>query len=108
MFPFGNPRKSPKIFIQEMSKYIQDWDKVAFFNFYNPGINFYLNKDHIKKTRNFNELKKFIKNGTDYIFVKSQSVPVVENLLKKEKIKYKLIQIKNFGHRKLYFYKIEN
>jgi 4-amino-4-deoxy-L-arabinose transferase-like glycosyltransferase len=97
VFPMFNHLKSPKVFINEMNKYEKNWDNILFFNFYNPGFNFYLKKNHIYHTIDFKELKKFIDKGIKVIVVKKKSYKDVKNLLNN----YEYKETKELGHRKL-------
>ncbi len=97
VFPLFNHLKSPKVFIEEMNKYEKNWDNILFFNFYNPGFNFYLKKNHIYHTINFKDLKKFIDKGIKVIVVKDKSYKDVKNFLKNYEYKCN----RSLGHRKL-------
>ena len=96
-FPFANKYKSPKVFINELSPYENNWDNIVFFNYYNPGINFYLGKLHIHTTKNKDELKKFIQNKINVIVVKNKSLKDVKKLL----THYKYVKTLKVGHRTL-------
>ncbi len=97
VFPMFNHLKSPKVFINAMNKYETDWNNILFFNFYNPGFNFYLKKNHIYHTIDFNCLKKFIDKGIKVIVVKDKSYKDVKNLLSN----YEYKETRSLGHRKL-------
>ena len=68
MFRFANKYKSPKNLINAVKPIENNWDNVLLFNYYNPGLNFYLNKIHINTTKDLNELKFFVNNIDDFKF----------------------------------------
>ncbi len=104
LFPLANTYKSPKAFIQRMNGIETNWDNILFFNYYNGGFNFYLNRNKINNTRNINELKKYIGEKIRVIIVKKQSVKDIKKYLKN----YKFLKKDKIGHRKFYIFLLKN
>ena len=107
IFPLANPVKSPKYFVKGLNKYVKNYDNLLIYGYYNPGINFYLKKDHLNVTKSRKELEKFVKNKIKFILVYKKDLKRKKKYIAKYLENYKKIWTGRIGHRKLIlFYRV--
>ena len=100
LFPLANEYKSPKKFIERISPMESNWDNILLFNYYNPGFNFYLGKNHINFCNDIKTFKKYLARNIKLLIIKKQSVKDVKKFLKN----YVYIKQERLGHRRFAIY----